>query len=48
MMEAAQRLLAREIDNGLDLVDEPEVVQASSGKDNQQLGDNIDSQLRLL
>jgi exonuclease SbcD len=48
MMEAAQRLFAGESNSWLNLVDEPEEVQVGSGKDSQQLGDNRDSQLRLL
>src|ERR687885_185163 len=48
MMEAAQRLLAREIDNWLDLVDTQDVAQVGSGQDSQQRADNTDAQLRLL
>ncbi|HEY9742733.1 MAG TPA: exonuclease subunit SbcD [Coleofasciculaceae cyanobacterium] len=47
MMEAAHRLLAGDDHSWLDL-DDSEAVQVGSGKDSQQLVDNIDSQLRLL
>lgn len=47
MMEAAQCLLAGIGNSGLGMV-ESETVQVSLSKDSQQLGDNIDSQLRLL
>jgi exonuclease SbcD len=47
MLEAAQRLLAGNDGNGLDL-EPPQAVGVGSIKDKPQLGDNIDSQLRLL
>jgi exonuclease SbcD len=47
MMEAAHRLLAGDDHSWLDL-DDSEAVQVGSGKDSQQLVDNLDSQLRLL
>lgn len=48
MMEAAQRLLAREGNSSIDLVAPEEVTQVGTAKDSQQLVDNTDSQLRLL
>lgn len=48
MMEAAQRLLAKDSNNWIDLVDTEEVTQVGTAKDSQQLVDNTDSQLRLL
>lgn len=47
MLEAAQRLLAGNDNNKLDL-EPPQAVGVGSIKDKPQLGDNIDSQLRLL
>ena len=48
MMEAAQRLLAKDGNSWIDLVDTEEVTQVSTAKDSQQLVDNTNSQLRLL
>ncbi len=48
MMEAAQRLLIGDTNSWLDLDDSEQAVPMGTGKDNQQLENNTDSQLRLL
>jgi exonuclease SbcD len=48
MMEAAQRLLIGDTNSWLDLDDSEQAVPMGIGKDNQQLENNTDSQLRLL
>lgn len=48
MMEAAQRLLAKDSNNWLNIVDAEEMAQTDATKDSRQLVDNTDSQLRLL